>query len=208
LILELVAVIIAGYIVGSLPTAYLAVRMTAGIDIRKAGSGNVGAFNTFDVTKSKSIGIIVGFVDATKGFLVTATLAWVFKTSFELQAAGFIAVILGHNYPVWLKFKGGRWLATAAGGLFAIGIAYTLVWCLVWFLVYRFKKDIHTGNIIATIGTPLLLLLLPGSWIEGLTVSDCTASGYRMLAYCLSAVILLSHVDVLINYRKHSELGK
>jgi glycerol-3-phosphate acyltransferase PlsY len=205
---DFAAILLASYVVGSLPTAYLAVRFKSGIDIRKAGSGNVGAFNTFDVTKSKSVGIIVGLIDALKGFLVTATLAWVFKTSFELQAVGLFGVIIGHNYPVWLKFKGGRGLATGAGGLFAIGVAYTIVWCIVWFVVYRLKKDIHTGNLVAILAAPLLLLPFPGSWIESLTVSDCTASGYRLLAYGLSAVLLLSHIDVVIKSKKQMEIGK
>lgn len=191
------AVVVCGYLIGSIPTAYLLVRRKSGIDIRNAGSGNVGAFNTFDVTKSKSFGIIVGLVDATKGFAVTATLGWAFRAPFEMQAAGLLGAILGHNYPVWLKFKGGRGLATGAGGFFAVGVAYTLVWCFSWAGVYAVKKDILTGNLAAIVATPIILLILPAGWIEALSVSQYSVSSYRIFAFILSAVLILSHWNVI-----------
>lgn len=189
------------YLVGSIPTAYLIVRKKSGVDIRQAGSGNVGAFNTFDVTKSKMVGITVGILDALKGFLVTASLAWVIKSSFEMQAAGLLCAIVGHNYPIWLRFKGGRGLATGAGGLFAVGLAYTIVWCVVWFIVYAFKKDILLGNLAAILATPLVLLVVPGVWIEDLAIVALAASSFRVFAFILSGVLILSHLDAIRNIR-------
>lgn len=177
------------------------VRRKTGLDIRSAGSGNVGAFNTFDVTKSKWIGITVGLLDALKGFIVVAALGWTLRVPFELQAAGLVATMLGHNYPVWLKFKGGRGLATGAGGMFAVGLTYTIVWCAVWFIVYGLKKDILKGNLAAVLIAPLVLLLLPGSWISSLMIADCSASSFRILAFVLSAVLFLSHLDVVRDIR-------
>jgi glycerol-3-phosphate acyltransferase PlsY len=193
----LTAILVVSYLIGSIPTAYLLVRWKAGIDIRHAGSGNVGAFNTFDVTKSKQIGIIVGLLDALKGFIVAAALGWILKLIFEYQAAGLIAAIVGHNYPIWLRFKGGRGLATGAGGMFAVGLAYTLVWCIVWFSVYKYKKDILLGNLMAILTTPLFLLVIPNSWIESLLVVSCSPSSFRILAFILSAILLLSHWDAI-----------
>jgi glycerol-3-phosphate acyltransferase PlsY len=194
---NLAAILTISYLIGSIPTAFLLVRWKAGIDIRHAGSGNVGAFNTFDVTKSKQIGIIVGLLDALKGFIVAGALWWILKLTLEYQAAGLIAVIVGHNYPIWLRFKGGRGLATGAGGMFAIGLAYTLVWCIVWFSVYKYKKDILIGNLVAILTTPLFLLVIPSSWIESLLVASCSSSSFRVLAFILSAILLLSHWDAI-----------
>jgi glycerol-3-phosphate acyltransferase PlsY len=203
----LASILIISYLIGSIPTAYLMVRRKSGIDIRKAGSGNVGAFNTFDVTKSKWVGITVGLLDALKGFIVTATLGWVFKVSFEVQAAGLLAAIVGHNYPVWLKFKGGRGLATGAGGLFAVGLAYTVVWCIIWISVYVAKKNILIGNLAAILVTPLLLLVIPGSWIESLFVVSCSASSFRIFAFILSVVLFLSHLNAISELRTNRSLG-
>ena len=203
----LASTLIISYLIGSIPTAYLMVRRKSGVDIRKAGSGNVGAFNTFDVTKSKWVGITVGLLDALKGLIVTGSLGWVFKVSFEIQAAGLLAAIVGHNYPVWLKFKGGRGLATGAGGMFAVGLAYTMVWCLIWISAYVAKKNILIGNLAAILVTPLLLLIIPGSWIESLLVVSCSASSFRILAFILSAVLFLSHLNAINDLRTNGSLG-
>lgn len=195
--MNLTAIIVVSYLVGSIPTAYLLVRWKSGIDIRTAGSGNVGAFNTFDVTKSKRIGIIVGLLDAMKGFVVAAALGWLFKMEFEYQAVGVIASIVGHNYPVWLRFKGGRGLATGAGALFAVGLTYTIVWCIVWASTYSFKKDILLGNLAAIVSTPILLLFMPSAWIESLLLVNCSTTMFRAFAFVLSAILLLSHADAI-----------
>jgi acyl phosphate:glycerol-3-phosphate acyltransferase len=199
--MNLAVVLVLSYLLGSIPTAYLLVRWKAGIDIRHAGSGNVGAFNTFDVTKSKWTGIIVGLLDATKGFIVTAALGWVFRFSFEMQVTGLVAAMIGHNYPVWLKFKGGRGLATGAGGMFAVGLAYTAVWCVVWAAVYFYKKDILIGNLVAILAAPIVLLVMPGSWIENLAVVQCSPSSFRVFAFVLSAILILSHIDAINDLR-------
>jgi len=203
--LDYATVFFASYLVGSIPTAYLFVRRKAGVDIRKAGSGNVGAFNTYDVTQSRASGVIVGLLDALKGFIVTAVLVWGLRSPVELLAAGFLGVVVGHNYPVWLKFKGGRGLATAAGGFFAIGVMYTLVWCALWIVVYKIRKDIHTGNLFAIIVTPILVTAMPAVWLNALMISDVPPDFFKFIGMALSGLLLLSHLDVvkeLIQQRK------
>ncbi len=205
--MNFLAAIVGGYVVGSLPTAFLLVRHRTGIDIRKAGSGNVGAFNAFDVTNSRANGVIVGLIDALKGFVVSGFLAWVLKVPFPVQAAAFLGTIIGHNYPVWLKFRGGRGLATAAGGLFAIGLAYTLIWSILWLVIYRIRKDIHTANLAAILATPLILLAAPAAWIESLMVINISGQSFQLLAFMLSAVLFLSHLDVVKQIRFKRRLG-
>ena len=203
--MDYATVFFASYLVGSIPTAYLFVRHKAGVDIRKAGSGNVGAYNTYDVTQSRASGVIVGLLDALKGFIVTAVLVWGLRSPVELLAAGFLGVVVGHNYPVWLKFKGGRGLATAAGGFFAIGVMYTLVWCALWIVVYKIRKDIHTGNLFAIIVTPILVTAMPAVWLNALMISDVPPDFFKFIGMALSGLLLLSHLDVvkeLIQQRK------
>ncbi|HTP12742.1 MAG TPA: glycerol-3-phosphate acyltransferase [Bacteroidota bacterium] len=201
--MNFVLALIGGYIVGSLPTAFLLVRNRKGVDIRHAGSGNVGAFNAFEVTNSRLNGVLVGLVDTLKGFAVSGACAWVFKVSFEVQTIAFLGAVLGHNYPVWLRFKGGRGLATGAGGLFAIGTAYTLIWCCLWFVVYRIRKDIHTANVAAIIAAPLVLLAVPTRLVEATMVVSAPGRSYQLLGFVLSGILLVSHWDVVNKLSVH-----
>lgn len=193
----LIICIIIGYLIGSIPTAYLAVKLKAGIDIRRSGSTNVGAMNVHTVTGSKKMSIIVGVIDGLKGFIVALIAGQILGYSFWVQSASLLSCIIGHNYPVWLKFHGGRGLATAAGGLFAIGISYTIVWCLIWFVAFKFQKDILKANLTSIFITPIILLLLPSNWIEFLMIRTAPAYDYIIFAFIISGVHLLSHLKPL-----------
>ena len=185
--------IFGGYLFGSIPTAYFIVRRRVGIDIRKNGSRNVGAFNSYDVTQSKKIGITVGVLDGIKGFIV-AVVAWqLLGGSFWNQSAALCSALIGHNYPVWLRFRGGRGLAPAAGGMFAIGISYTIVWCAMWFVTFESVKNILKANIVAIILAPIIVLIIPSAWIEAVMVRNISATDYRIFSFIMSGIHLLSH---------------
>jgi glycerol-3-phosphate acyltransferase PlsY len=185
--------IIGGYLIGSIPTAYLIVHLKTGIDIRGAGSGNVGAFNSYDVTQSKRTGIIVGVLDGVKGLVAALVAGQFIGGSFLIQSSALCAALIGHNYPVWLKFQGGRGLATAAGGLFAIGISYTIVWCVIWFVSFKFIKDVLKANVIAIMLTPFVLLIVPSAFIESVMIREISATDYRIFSFIISGIHLLSH---------------
>ncbi|MCI0706658.1 MAG: glycerol-3-phosphate acyltransferase [Ignavibacteriae bacterium] len=189
---------LAGYLIGSIPTAFLVVKHKAGIDIQQAGSGKVGAFNTFSVTRSKFLGILVGVLDALKGFAVVWIALHLLGEPFWVGAAGIIGAIAGHTYSPWLNFKGGRGLATTAGGMFGIGVSYTIVWCLSWLVFNRWKKDIVKANVISTLFTPIVLSIVPQAWLDVLMFSQTTAEEYRIFAWAISVVLLLSHKDVIL----------
>lgn len=196
---------IGGYLIGSIPTAYLMIRWKAGIDVRKAGSGNVGALNAFDVTRSKGTGIFVGLLDGGKGLLVALVAGPVLGGEFWFQALALCGALLGHNYPIWLRFHGGRGLATTAGGFFAIGISFSIVWCLTWFVTFRLIRDILKANIVAILLTPIILLVLPTIWIEALMIRQISVTNYCVFSFIVSGIHLLSHVDVLKEIAKRGQ---
>src|SRR5436305_1069529 len=107
------------YLLGSIPTGYLVAR-SRGIDIRSVGSGNIGATNVFRVL-GKPAGITVLLVDALKGFVACRFVAFgpTAPSEAHQMVAGLFA-ILGHNYTCWLRFKGGKGVATTAGVLLAL----------------------------------------------------------------------------------------
>jgi glycerol-3-phosphate acyltransferase PlsY len=185
--------IFAGYLVGSIPTAYLIVRLRAGLDVRTQGSRNVGALNAYNVTQSKKTGIVVGILDGAKGLVVALAAGQILGGSFWIQSMALSGAIIGHNYPIWLRFHGGRGLSTAAGGMFAIGISYTIVWCLTWFISSKFFKGVLNVNLVAIILTPIIVLMLPSAWIEAVMVRKVPATDYRFFSFILSGILLMSH---------------
>lgn len=197
-----------GYAVGSFPSAYLLVKWKSRLDIRTEGSGNVGTMNTFDVTGSKSLSIGVLLIDLLKGILAVF-LAWQLlgRAPGVGEAAG-VGAVLGHNYPVWLKFHGGRGLATAAGVFLVMGWVFVPVWCLFWVLTYLPTKDIHTANIAGLIAAPALVWLVPEGALSWSVAWSSSVEEFRILALLLCVLIFIRHWDVvptvLKSFNKHS----
>lgn len=189
--------ILGGYVVGSIPTAYLIVKRTIKVDIRQAGSGNVGGFNAAQVTQSKFVGILVGVLDGLKGLLVVLVTAWITPNEFWVPAIALLSAIAGHNYPIWLKFKGGRGLATAAGGMFFVGFTYTIVWCSIWTIGKLAKRDILTSNLIAIFLTPVVLSIIPWSVVSKAIVVKVEPEPFLLFSCLLTILLTLSHIDAI-----------
>jgi glycerol-3-phosphate acyltransferase PlsY len=150
--------ILLGYLAGSVPFAFLLARR-AGIDVRVAGSGNVGAANVLRTTGAWR-GAIVMALDVAKGALAVA-LALVTHAGVTLTALTAAAAVVGHIYPVWLRFHGGKGVAVAAGVFvvltpIATGLAFALFLAVVWATRY-----ISLGSIAATLALP------PAAWMTG-----------------------------------------
>lgn len=193
--LEPLIVYVGGYLLGSIPFGYLIVRKKADVDIRSAGSGNVGGFNAFVVTHSRTTGIVVGVLDALKGFVAVYLTGLLLQGSFFSQGLALLGAITGHNYSVWIGFKGGRGLSTAAGGMFLLGFCYTLVWCTTWVVARLLKRDILFSNLAAIFATPLVLWALPWELVRKLIVVKVDDWTFIFFSCILSGVLFLSHVD-------------
>jgi glycerol-3-phosphate acyltransferase PlsY len=113
----IVLALVLGYLLGSIPFAYLAARLVKKVDIRKVGGGNVGTLNTMREIGPLP-GLLVLLADVGKGALAVLIAQWLGLHLYWAFAAGFMAVV-GHNWPVWLKFRGGQGLATTMGVLLA-----------------------------------------------------------------------------------------
>ncbi len=130
-----------------------------GIDITSAGSGNVGAMNTYEVSKSKFTGLIVFVVDFSKGLLSVLIFKIIYPNEFIFPAIALLFAVLSHCFNPWINFKGGRGLATAAGGTIILFPYLLFSWIIIWLISYVYKKDILLSNILAT---PLSLFLILG----------------------------------------------
>jgi acyl phosphate:glycerol-3-phosphate acyltransferase len=164
---------LAAYLLGSLPTGYLAGR-ARGIDIRTVGSGNIGATNVFRAL-GKPAGILVLLVDAAKGFGACAWLAPAVAGLTNRGSSGSgldpehlallagVAAILGHNYTCWLRFKGGKGVATTAGVLLALFPKAFLIGLGVWLVVLALGRYVSLASMAAALALPFAVWLCHGS---------------------------------------------
>lgn len=153
------AVALGAYLIGSLPSGYIVGRMQ-GVDLRKEGSGNIGATNALRVL-GKKWGYLVFAADIFKGWL-SVTLAYAFANRFapdHLALAGVLAalfVVLGHNFPVWLAFKGGKGIATSAGIMIALFPIWVFLCALVvWVSFFYTTRFVSVASIFAAISLPV-----------------------------------------------------
>ncbi len=147
--------ILIGFALGSFPTAYVLLKKK-GIDITKAGSKNVGTLNSYEVTNSKVIGISVLLIDFIKGMLSVLIIKYLLGYVFILQIISLSFAVLGHCYSPWIKFKGGKGLATAAGGSAVLMPVILGLWILFWIAIYLYKKNIQIANTFASLLVGLL----------------------------------------------------
>jgi acyl phosphate:glycerol-3-phosphate acyltransferase len=198
---------ISGYFIGSIPSAYIITKSKTGVDLRREGSRNIGAMNAYEVTGKKLIGSLVLAADFLKGLLPVVVFELMGLSSALLVLMP--ALVLGHCYPVWLRFHGGRGLATAAGALLPVIPAAVILWLLVYMLTKRVANQVHIGATAATIAVGLLLWLLPASSIESATFSFSGLSNsiesLKISISVLILVILSRHVEPLLaHFRKPS----
>lgn len=116
--MNLLFLFLASYLIGSLPFSLIFAKLFKGVDVRQVGTGNVGASNTL-VSAGKRAGILAALFDLTKGFAVIILARSISNSDWIIALAGFLAIV-GHDFPVYLKFKGGKGVATTIGILIAI----------------------------------------------------------------------------------------
>lgn len=147
------------FLVGSFPTAYILVRKQSGKDVRAEGSGNVGTLNAFEVSRSKRIGATVLVIDVLKGALPVLLVYVTLGDAFFSASAAMLGVVLGHCYSPWIGWKGGRGLAPAAGATLVFNPLLPAIWVVFWLAGFMKTRNVHFGNIAATVLSPVTVLL-------------------------------------------------
>ena len=157
--MDVLPAILVGYLVGSLPIGYLVTQGTRGIDLRRAGSGNVGAANVYR-TSGLGIAIAVMLADAGKG-AAAVLLGGGGVGSIASVAAG-VAAVAGHVYPVWLGFRGGKGVATASGAFGVLSPLPAAVAAAAFTLTVYRSRFVSLGSIVATVLLLIVEWLTPG----------------------------------------------
>ena len=147
---------IISYLIGSIPFGYILTKIFLKKDIREIGSGNIGATNALR-TGNKGIGYSTLILDILKA-VVPVVYVKIFYQDFLYLAS--LSAFLGHVFPIWLKFKGGKGVATYVGILFAINIYFGIVFTISWFVTFFISKFSSLSSLVGAASIPIYLLIL------------------------------------------------
>ena len=186
-----------GFSLGSIPTAYLIIKKTKGIDIREAGSNNVGAMNSYRVSKSKRLGLLVMLIDAGKGYLSVAITTYILGDIFIYPAIASIFGVFAHCFNPWIGFKGGRGLATSAGISISIVPYFLVVWSLLWVMFFILKKNILFSNIGSTIFSLIIFFNTIEIAVKYVKPVPENLSSLVLFVISVITIILIRHLEPL-----------
>lgn len=199
------------YLIGSIPTAYIFGRLLKGIDIRKFGSGNVGATNAFRVL-GKGPAIAVLTLDILKGFIAVLFLGNVIAPLVTSISDEILRIILGmgcicgHNWTVFLRFKGGKGIATTLGVLIAlafkiVGIRLILnLLIITWLAIFLFTRIVSIASVLTSISLPIYMAIFKQSGV--LIISSIALSIFIILRHKPNLKRLLQGKEPRLNLKK------
>jgi glycerol-3-phosphate acyltransferase PlsY len=158
---HLLLIAAASYLLGSIPFGYLLVRMFRGEDIRQSGSGNIGATNVS--RKSPALGVFTLMLDAAKGFCAVQLAIAISQFPandprlFRVMAAAALLAIAGHMFPLWLRFRGGKGVATALGAFLHVSPLTVLIAMIIFIVVVLATRIISLGSVITAAAFPIVM---------------------------------------------------
>ena len=155
--MELIIIISISYLMGSIPFGLILTKIFLKKDIRKVGSGNIGATNVLR-TGNKKIGYLTLILDVLKAVIPVLYIKFKFP---ELVYISSLLVFIGHVFPAWLKFKGGKGVATYVGILFSINYILGIMFAFSWLIIFFISKYSSLGSILATLLIPIFIFFNP-----------------------------------------------
>ena len=185
---EILIILIYSYFLGSIPFGLILTKTFTGKDIRNTGSGNIGATNVLR-SSGKVLAVVTLLLDTLKGYLAVAITINFFP---EFTLLSSLIVFIGHIFPVWIKFKGGKGVATYLGILLALNYYFFFIFILLWSIIILIFKYASLASL-----TSALLIFLLNVYLNGIGQS------YSFLIFLL--LIIYSHKDNIVRLRTGSE---
>ena len=198
--LVLVSIFIFGYFLGSIPFGLILTKISGLGDIRKIGSGNIGATNVLR-TGNKKIALFTLLLDGGKGalaiYLITIILPKVFDNNFNMvefyQCTVAISAVVGHCFPIWLRFKGGKGVATGFGVILSLNLNIGIVALLIWVLIAKVFKISSMSALIAYFLIPILMFYYETEFI------------YFLSSFIISLICYVQHRENIKRLINRSE---
>ena len=198
--LVLGSIFLFGYFLGSIPFGLILTKISGLGDIRKIGSGNIGATNVLR-TGNKKIALFTLLLDGGKGavaiYLITIILTKVFDNNFYMlgfyQCTVAISAVVGHCFPIWLRFKGGKGVATGFGVILSLNLNIGIVALLIWVLIAKVFKISSMSALIAYFLIPLLMFYYETEYI------------YFLSSFIISLICFIQHRENIRRLINRSE---
>ena len=154
--MDILIIGIISYLMGSIPFGLILTKNFLKKDIREVGSGNIGATNVLR-TGNKSIGYLTLVLDILKAIIPVIYVKFNYPDYLFISS---LCAFLGHVFPIWLKFKGGKGVATYLGILFAINIYFGLIFIIIWLIIFVLSKYSSLSSLVASLSIPIYLIIL------------------------------------------------
>ena len=199
--MEIFLISFFSYICGSIPFGLILTKAFSGKDIRSVGSKNIGATNVLR-TGNKYLAFSTLILDILKGYFVVIITQQYFPELIQLSA---LLVFLGHLFPIWLKFKGGKGVATFLGILFALSYSLTLLFILTWITVALIFKYSSLSSIFASI-TVFVISFIKENVIKVFDPNISNISDIKLLLFIFLILIIYTHKNNIFNLVNRTEL--
>ena len=199
--MEIFLISFFSYICGSIPFGLILTKAFSGKDIRSVGSKNIGATNVLR-TGNKYLAFSTLILDILKGYFVVIITQQYFPELIQLSA---LLVFLGHLFPIWLKFKGGKGVATFIGILFALSYSLTLLFILTWITVALIFKYSSLSSIFASI-TVFVISFIKENVIKVFDPNISNISDIKLLLFIFLILIIYTHKNNIFNLINRTEL--
>ena len=198
--MDIILVILFSYISGSVPYGLILTKFFGNTDLRKIGSGNIGATNVLR-TGNKFLAIITLLLDALKGYLPVIITIKYFPEFTQLAC---LMTFLGHLFPVWLKFKGGKGVATYLGVLFALSLQLSLLFIFTWLVVLLIFKYSSLSSMFASL-TVLVISYVKNTALKSINPAMDLGEDIKLVLFIFFILIIFTHRKNISNLKNKTE---
>ncbi len=198
--MDIVLVILFSYLSGSIPFGLILTKVFQKKDIRKIGSGNIGATNVLR-SGNKSLAIFTLLLDLLKGFLPVLTTQLYFSEYLQISC---LLAFLGHVFPIWLKFKGGKGVATFLGILFALSIQLALLFIFTWLVLALIFRYSSLSSMFATF-TVFIVAFIKDGVLDAIDPNLNSDGGFNLILFILFILIIFTHKKNISNLKNKTE---
>ena len=199
--MDIILVIVFSYLSGSIPFGLILTKFASGLDIRKIGSGNIGATNVFR-TGNKFLAVSTLLLDALKGYAPVIITKQFFPELIQLSC---LMAFLGHIFPIWIKFKGGKGVATYLGILFALSYGLSFLFIFTWVVVLLIFKYSSISSIFSSM-TVLMVTLIKDTALKSFDQNINISADIKLILFIFFILIIFTHkknISNLINKTEH-----
>ena len=198
--MEIVLVVCFSYLSVSIPYGLIFIKIFKGKDVRKIGSGNIGATNVLR-TGNKFLAALTLFFDVLKGYVPVIVSQYYFPEIIQLSC---LFAFLGHLFPVWLKFRGGKGVATYLGILLALSYGLSLLFIVTWIAVLLIFKYSSVSSMFASM-TVFFVTLIKDTALESISTNLNTDSDLRLILFIFFILIIFTHKKNIFNLKNKTE---